>query len=587
MMSRWVVTLAVIVLACGDNRNGADPSADADADGLSNETEGFESNVDSDGDGTPDWQDSDSDDDGIPDSVEAGDTNPVTPPRDTDDDGTPDFLDRDSDNDTIADAVETDDDFDEDGTPNHLDTDSDDDCIPDSVEARSAPPADSDGDGRADYLDRDADGDGVRDAQEDSDCDGATDPGETNPLEPDSDEDGATDLVETVLGTDPNDPMSNPEANGDIVFVEPFEQPQPPDQTLAFSTKVKSVDVYLLLDRSGTMSAQFTTIKNAFSGVVASLRCTAGDMTDCIPDVWAGAGRVGYSGGGGMPFVHDFDIQQDAEFSTMVGTEPGGCCSEPLVFSAYAAVTGVGSSGIAGISGTVAARSSCAGSPAANAAFETFGYPCFRNGSLPVVMLATDESPLDDLDANPNPNWDTVVKPAFASSGARFVGVTFGTSGQVPLDLRRMAGDTGVYNASNISHVIIAGGPMVNDLRLGVMTLVNNLRLRLGALVTDDTSDALDAVAEFIDHLETAQLGTAECTAGLLDSDTNADTFDDTFQNVRAGTPVCWKVVVKPNTTVAATGAPQLFHATITIVDGNAKFDERDLHFLVPPIDPR
>ncbi|NMC69403.1 MAG: hypothetical protein GYA57_04955, partial [Myxococcales bacterium] len=64
------------------------PPPDYDGDTISDEDEGRPSNVDTDGDGTPDWQDDDSDGDTIPDSLEAGDTDPRTAPGDADADGT-------------------------------------------------------------------------------------------------------------------------------------------------------------------------------------------------------------------------------------------------------------------------------------------------------------------------------------------------------------------------------------------------------------------------------------------------------------------------------------------------------------------
>ena len=103
----------------------------------------------------------------------------------------------------------------------------------------------------------------------------------------------------------------------------------------------------------------------------------------------------------------------------------------------------------------------------------------------------------------------------------------------------------------------------------------------------DDPSDSVNAVTEFVDHLQTLQLGTAQCSNGLTDTDTNGDTFKDKFIQVRTGTPVCWKVVSKPNTTVPATAAPQLFRATVTVYgDGVTQLDQRDVFFLVPPKNP-
>jgi hypothetical protein len=185
---------------------------DSDGDGIPDSEEG---GSDTDGDGTPDFQDSDSDGDGIPDSEEAGDdpTNPV----DSDGDGTPDFQDPDSDGDGIPDSEEAGDnpenpvDSDGDGIPDYQDPDSDGDGIPDSEEAGDDPenPVDSDGDGIPDYQDPDSDNDGIPDSEEagdnpenpvDSDGDGTPDY-----LDDDSDDDGIPDSEEA--GDDPENPV--------------------------------------------------------------------------------------------------------------------------------------------------------------------------------------------------------------------------------------------------------------------------------------------------------------------------------------------------------------------------------------------
>nr|WP_319400952.1 Ig-like domain-containing protein [uncultured Carboxylicivirga sp.] len=141
---------------------------DSDNDGILDEEEG---NIDSDGDSTANYKDTDSDDDGIPDEVEGTD--------DADDDGLPNYIDPDSDGDGLSDAEEGTDDYDNDGLPNYLDDDSDNDGVSDAVEGD----VDTDQDGMPDYLDEDSDNDGVLDINEgEGDCDND---GIENRLDPD------------------------------------------------------------------------------------------------------------------------------------------------------------------------------------------------------------------------------------------------------------------------------------------------------------------------------------------------------------------------------------------------------------------
>jgi hypothetical protein len=91
-------------------------NGDCDKDGITNQTEGFDPNSDSnpadardtDGDSIPDYLDLDSDNDGILDTEEKGTlANSSTNPSDVDSDGTPDFRDLDSDNDSTKDVLES------------------------------------------------------------------------------------------------------------------------------------------------------------------------------------------------------------------------------------------------------------------------------------------------------------------------------------------------------------------------------------------------------------------------------------------------------------------------------------------------
>jgi hypothetical protein len=237
----------------------------------------------------------------------------------------------------------------------------------------------------------------------------------------------------------------------------------------------------------------------------------------------------------------------------------------------------------------VPAAPTCAGSPAANAGFATFGYPCFRQGALPVVLLATDEPPLSAGDTFKTPDWNTVVKQQFLATKARLVGILGSNLGpNTRADLEQMATDTGAIDAANGNAPLVFDGAGTNAhlaIQAGILALANGLPLDISAVTSDVAGDAVNAVTAFVDHIQTLQLGTAQCANGLNDIDTNADTFDDKYIQVRTGTPVCWKVVSKPNTTVPATDQPQLYKATITVWgDGVTQLDERDVFFLVPPV---
>lgn len=112
---------------------------------------------DFDGDGTPDFQDTDSDNDGISDGYEC---ETGVPCPDTDGDGIPDYHDLDSDNDGLGDAVEC---------PNGDDPDcpdSDTDGVDDFRDPNSFYTNDTDGDGVRDYEDLDNDNDGIPDNME-------------------------------------------------------------------------------------------------------------------------------------------------------------------------------------------------------------------------------------------------------------------------------------------------------------------------------------------------------------------------------------------------------------------------------------
>uniref|UniRef100_UPI000B4BF9A3 cadherin-like domain-containing protein n=1 Tax=Polaribacter haliotis TaxID=1888915 RepID=UPI000B4BF9A3 len=216
---------------------------DDDGDGVPTKNEdvvsadGDPTNDDSDNDGIPNYLDIDDDGDGVPtkdEDVVTKDGNPLN--DDTDGDGTPNYLDNDDDNDGIltkdedvvtVDGDPTNDDSDGDGTPNYLDNDDDNDGVPTKDEDvvnidGDSRNDDSDGDGIPNYLDEDDDNDGVPTKNEDvvnvdgnptnDDSDGD---GTPNYLDQDDDNDGVPTKDEDVVTVD-GDP-TNDDSDGDSI----------------------------------------------------------------------------------------------------------------------------------------------------------------------------------------------------------------------------------------------------------------------------------------------------------------------------------------------------------------------------------
>lgn len=217
-----------------------DLNSDLDNDPLTNPT-------DTDSDGIPDFMDIDSDDDGIPDNVEAQTTaNYIAPenqdidanglddayenggslgivPVDTDGDGLPDYVDTDSDNDNIPDSIEAHD-YNQDGIPEvtFIGSDKDNDGLDDGYEGSTTVDddvndeiddpqndlPDTDGDLQLDYRDIDDDNDLILTIDEDTNGDG-------DYSNDDMDADGIPDYLEPNFSEDDIEIFNVVTPNGD------------------------------------------------------------------------------------------------------------------------------------------------------------------------------------------------------------------------------------------------------------------------------------------------------------------------------------------------------------------------------------
>lgn len=515
----------------------------------------------------------------------------------------------DSDGDGIADQIEGPADFDGDGLANELDDDSDGDGVPDSEEARSADPCaprDSDGDGAFDFYDTDSDNDGLSDARE-------AELG-TDPTSIDTDGDGVTDLGEVDgTGTDPLDGDDGlPE--GDFFVVLPYEGDHE-ERTLTFGTEISIGDVFFLVDMTGSMRAERTNLINGLLDVIIP-----GIQAE-IPNVQFGAGGMddypygGYGGGSDLPFYllrpiapHDEDLGgwsvaasatscPSNPATSDVGTITGDPNGRPDILEAveglpchggsdgpesyvpalYATATG---EGLTWPTGSIPAQS-CPAAPDEGA---RRGYPCFRPGALPIVLLFGDYSFHNGPDGSSPYSFEAPTYAATVDAlnaiGARVIGVH---SGGMPDNYNRIATDTGAVRADGSPLMFTIGGD-----GSGLDSTVVDAVAELVGGTPQDVDTRTENVPGNPDEFDaTLFIMSITPVEGYRDGVPGAgfDHMDETtFYGVIPGTMVefaidFWNDVRPPAETA------QIFQARIIVVgNGVADLDSRNVYIVVPPV---
>ncbi len=594
---------------------------DSDDDGIPDAIEGqrpFDEPFDSDADGTYDFRDLDSDGNGVPDALEDGedldgDGRPssgdddddgdeladvleldgiLSPPRDLDADGLFDFQDPDTDGDWVSDREEAGADTDRDGTLDRVDLDSDDDGVPDVDEVGdrdlSSRAVDTDLDGVADYRDPDSDADGISDRLE-------TEHG-TDRTSDDTDGDGASDLIEIGAGTDPLDSMDHPRARGDFVFVMPPERDGAPVRdVLDFATDLRRGDVYFLMDTTGSMDEEIATLRADLERtILPAIRAQ-------LPEAWVGLGRYddyptdGYGGRGDVPYAHLLSMTDDTDAViaavATLRTHFGDDRPESAGPAMFAAITGSQLDWPEPDPGD--AQHDAHPVPALPASCEAegaFGHPCFRPDAVPVFVNITDAPMHEGPDGSSPytfdaPSYDALLG-ALTPRSARVLWIDSGDA-LSRADGARLAADTGANDEE--------GAPLVYPIeRTGVgltEAIVEGIRAVSGIVFEvslawrDDPSDAVDTRAAFVRSVTAVVDGDRGrgCTASVS-LDLDDDGTPDAFEGVGPGERVCFEIETRPNSSVEATLAPQVFLATLVVLgDGFTPLDERRVFFLVPP----
>ncbi len=614
----------LVVTTCAEAR-----LADADRDGISDETEG---DGDPDGDGIPNREDPDSDGDGIPDAVEAHQPDCRMSPQDLDGDGIPDYLDTDSDGNGIPDRIEGGElDFDGDTAPDAFDLDDDNDTLPDSVEVGPDPasPVDTNGDGVPDYHSEDSDGDtisdghegnvdydrdgipsfrdldsdndGIPDAEEagdsdlatrppDTDGDGAFDPYDTDsdddglddgyersigsdPLLADTDGDTFTDLGEDLVGTDPNDATSV-FTGFYVILPHCVDGERPVDgsscgpelRELEFNTAINMADVMFMIDSTGSMSQEIDIITARLIDTIAP-----GIVAE-IPDVWLGVSEFrDQCDDAYVPMRVRQEMTPDVtrvQTALAAFTDGGGCGDQTILEGMYQLFTGEGFGSL------LPPHLGCAD-------FGYYGYPCFRYGALPIIMG------FSDAEARGGPSGSTYTETfpgatihtyrqvidVLIDHGARFIGVD---SGEAHTDFRAVSVDTGTIRADGtplLFEIPSTGVGLDSSIVDAVVDLAHQVLMDV-----DTFNEERPVIADEVDATRFIQsvvpLSWAGGGAGSQD--------ETTFYDVLPGTLLTFEVTLL-NDFVPEGERPQAFRARI-VVRGNgvARLDEKEVLIIVP-----
>lgn len=509
----------------------------------------------------------------------------------------------DSDGDGIGDAAETNVDADGDGIPNHLDEDSDGDGISDRDEHMSSPACvrpDADGDGIANWLDTDSDNDGLPDSEERSLG--------TDPYNRDSDNDGVTDLAEVRgTGTDPNDSTSTISPD-DFFVVLPY-QGERVNRTLRFGTNIHQADVYFLIDTTGSMGVPLENVRTSLTRIASELSTRIRDVQmgvghfqdfpfsgNCgLFDIACAMRPVNYGADTDRAYIHVQDITnnlgnvQSALNGLALGN--GTDLPESHVEALYQTATGEGGSwSWNGRTHSIAPRT-CPAIPDEPATRR--GYPCFRAGSLPIIVLVSDvqfhNGPGGSAayrEISPTPHSFEQATAALGELGARVVGVSVpNTRGSSRPDQEAVARMTGSVDGSGRPLVYDAAGGEVSDAIIeGIGTLVGGTPQDVTTTTENVAGNPDDVDARgFIKSIVTVEGYSRDGVPGARPGISYTSRDESTFYGVVPGTLVDFAVDFH-NDFVEPPATTQIYRATIVVMgNGVARLDERQVFIVVPP----
>lgn len=398
----------------------------------------------------------------------------------------------------------------------------------------------------------------------DTDGDGVPDDADDYPTDPTRD--GVTELGG----------FSHTLAQGDPGIPDPLD----------IEVQVRSADVYFLMDTTGSMGGEIANLRATLSsgtftpgcpgGVVGSIRCI-------IPDAWFGVGHAddyaysyyGSTWSGDIVYRNLLDISESVPATqAAVNSLPlhyGSDWPESQSQALWAVATGNG------LGSYLPPRTGCAA--------ERWGYPCFRPGAIPIVILITD-APFHNGPSGYNyanfgsgypVSWGQTVA-ALNARNMKVITVYSGGFNAGRTDVNALSDATGSTSSSGSRYVFPISsngtglGPAIVD---AVVDLADYSRIDVSVRPVDNPATAFDET-NFVASVTANGWGPGSC----------ASIVGETFVQCLPGTNVDFTVEFR-NDVVAGTAVPQIFDFDIEVVgDSTFVIDTYPVRIVVPPATP-
>jgi hypothetical protein len=369
----------------------------------------------------------------------------------------------------------------------------------------------------------------------------------------------------------------------DEIVIPYMDDPVPARHTMAFDTGIRAMDVYFLVDTTGSMREEVAALQ-------ASLTTTIAEGLDLlVPDLQLGVG-------------HFDDYPQSPYGGEGDETYENLLSLTPSISAAQAAVDALpeGWGSDYPESNVVALWTVATGDPTPTSPLQPppdcaaglFGYPCFRAGALAAIVLISDAE-FHNGPGGQDPYAAALAAPTFertvealVAAHMKVISVRSQSTTGTDADYIALARGTGSVDSDGsplVFNVDSHGAELGENVVTGAQALVGRVPLDVGAAARDDPADDLDAslfiesiTPNTVDAVEDPRTPGVMCVTGL-------PAAGGLFTDVLPGTKVCFDITAR-NTTMPHDGEAHFYRVFIDVVgDGAAVLDTRDIVLIVPP----